>query len=86
MIQLTRGFVSIYDTAKFPRRQAANSARPGTNEGDGAISLAGPPVDADAAPASDNDNPAAHNTATLLRRFRFEARLARAFFGRVTLE
>jgi hypothetical protein len=34
--------------------------------------VTGPPVDADAPPASDNDNPAAPNTGTaLLRRFRF---------------
>jgi hypothetical protein len=38
MIQLARGFVSIYDTVRFPRRQAANFGpalfRPGTNEVD----------------------------------------------------
>jgi hypothetical protein len=38
-----KGFVSIDDTVRFPRRQAANSGpalfRPGTNEGDVLIKL-----------------------------------------------
>src|SRR6516164_8026220 len=45
----------------------------------GVTSAAGPLVDADAPLASDSDNPAAPKTGTvLLRRFRFEACLARA--------
>jgi hypothetical protein len=48
----------------------------------GATSAVGPPVDADAPLASDSDNPAAPKTGTvLLRRFRFEACLARAISG-----
>jgi hypothetical protein len=43
------------------------------------MSVAGPPVDADAAPASENETPASPNTGkAFLRRFRFEACFARA--------
>jgi hypothetical protein len=46
------------------------------------VASAAPPVDADAPLASDSDNPAAPNTGkVLLRRFRFEAWLARAISG-----